>query len=332
MTFRVVVTGATGFVGANLTRRLLAEGHEVHLLLRAGYSPWRIDAVRNRVHLHLVDLTDRRAIEEVLRAIVPRWIFHLAVHGAYSSQRDTEAMVRTNVIGTINLVDAAAEMQVDAFVNTGSSSEYGFKDHAPEEQEWLEPNSAYAVTKAAATHYCRYVAATRDLWVPTLRLYSVYGPYEEPTRLIPTLLTHAAGGHLPPLVNPNVARDYVYVDDVLDAYLAAAAQPQKDRGAVYNVGTGIQTSLREIVHAVMHIFGVQVQPVWGSMPDRDWDSAVWVANSARIARELGWRASTGLKEGLGATASWLSAARGMEEYYRASQRASEQAIRGSTER
>src|SRR5678815_5617951 len=155
---RTLVTGGTGFVGANLARRLLADGHEVHLLVRPGHAKWRIDEIRNDVRLHQKQLADPAAVATVVRLARPEWIFHLAAHGAYPSQSDVQEMVRTNVTGTVNLVQAALAVSVGAFVHTGSSSEYGFKDHAPSETEWLEPNSAYAVTKAAATHYCRQVA------------------------------------------------------------------------------------------------------------------------------------------------------------------------------
>ncbi len=168
---RVIVTGATGFVGANLARRLLREGHETHLLVRPGYNGWRLEDVRQDVRLHEVDFGDAPALDKVVGAIRPDWIFHLAAHGAYSWQNDLAQIVQTNFIGTINLVEACLKTGCAAFVNTGSSSEYGFKTHAPSENEWLEPNSYYAVTKASATMFCRYTAQSRGAHLPTLRLY-----------------------------------------------------------------------------------------------------------------------------------------------------------------
>jgi nucleoside-diphosphate-sugar epimerase len=151
-------------------------------------------------------------------------------------------------LGTINLLQACLETGFESFVNTGSSSEYGFKDHAPPENEWLEPNSHYAVTKASATQFCRYTAQQYGVHVPTLRLYSVYGPYEEPTRLLPTLISRGMRGKLPPLVDGNVARDFVYVDDVKQAYLLAAQRTDVEPGAIYNVGTPVPTSIGEVVN------------------------------------------------------------------------------------
>ncbi|MFN8564851.1 MAG: NAD-dependent epimerase/dehydratase family protein [Anaerolineae bacterium] len=139
-------------------------------------------------------------------------------------------------------------------------------------QQWLEPSSVYAVTKASATLCCRMVAQTRGVNITTLRLYSVYGPYEEPTRLIPTLVAHGLRGRLPPLVNPEIARDFVHADDVNDAYLQAARATAPDIGAVYNVGSGTQTSAaRKVVETARQVMNIAAPPVWGSMPGRVWD-------------------------------------------------------------
>ena len=174
---RVLVTGAAGFVGANLARRLLADGHTVHVLLRPGSDPWRLEDIRQHLEAHEADLADEETIVSHCARLQPEWIFHLAAYGAYASQVDARRMVRTNVLGTSNLVNAALRVGFEAFVNTGSSSEYGLKDHGPSETEAIEPNSYYAVTKASATMQCQSIARRRRAPIRTLRLYSVYGPY-----------------------------------------------------------------------------------------------------------------------------------------------------------
>jgi nucleoside-diphosphate-sugar epimerase len=319
---RVVITGGTGFVGANLVRRLLADGHEIHLLVRENYTSWRIEAIRQDVHLHEVNFVDGEILIHRMDEIRPDWVFHLATYGAYSYQTDLQRMVQTNVIGTMNLVEACVKTGFEAFINTGTSSEYGFKKHAPSETESLEPNSYYAVTKASATLFCRYTAHFRNVTLPTLRLYSVYGPYEEPTRLIPALILQGLKGQLPPLVNPNIARDYVYVQDVIDAYLLAATRPDQQPGAIYNVGTGIQTSLREVVELARGIMGIQDEPNWGSMPDRLWDSEVWVSDNEKIRNDLGWRPRCTIEQGLLLTSQWFRENPTMLNFYR------EQSLKG----
>ncbi|MBI5929245.1 MAG: SDR family NAD(P)-dependent oxidoreductase [Chloroflexi bacterium] len=312
---RAIVTGATGFVGASLTRRLLQLGHEVHLLLRPEYAAWRIEGIRTNVHLHIVDFSDAPTLQTIIRHIQPDWIFHLAAYGAYSNQANWRQMIETNLTGTANLLEACLATGFEAFINTGSSSEYGFKDYPPSENDWLDPNSHYALTKAAATHFCRFTAQKQQVHVPTLRLYSVYGPYEEPTRLIPILAIKGLQGQLPPLVNPTIARDYVYVEDVNDAYLLAATQPNQELGAVYNVGTGVQTSLDEIVAIARQVLAIEAEPQWGSMPDRAWDTSVWVANNAKIQTDLGWQPRYSVPDGFQEFVNWLAAHPAMQQYY-----------------
>lgn len=300
-----MVTGATGFIGANLTRHLLRCGHEVHLLVRRGYNTWSVNEILSDVILHEVHFLDQTSLEQAVANIRPEWIFHLAAYGAYSSQSDLNKMIQTNIIGTINLVNACFKTGFEAFVNTGSSSEYGYKDHAPSETETLEPNSHYAVTKASATMFCRYVAQSQRVHIPTLRLYSVYGPYEEPKRLMPTLIHYGLEGKLPPLVHPEINHDFVYVDDVSEAYIRAASQPNQELGAVYNVGTGTQTSMRQVVRVAKKILDIPAEPVWGSMPDREWDTNIWVADNRKIRETLGWRPRYRLEEGFRRMVNWF---------------------------
>jgi UDP-glucose 4-epimerase len=304
---RVVVTGAGGFVGANLARRLVAEGHEVTVLLRnRNEAPWRLAEV-DLYATSFADIADAARVSAAVRAARPRWVFHLAAYGAYPSQTDWDAMVRTNVTGTANLVRACVEAGVESFVNAGSSSEYGFKDHAPREDEMIEPNSEYAATKAAATLYCAFTARARQVRMRTLRLYSVFGPWEEPSRLIPTLLVAAMQGRLPALADPRVARDFVYVDDVCDAFLAAAEDAASPVDAIFNVGTGIQSTLASVVDTVRAMLDVDAEPRWGSMPNRSWDSTSWVADASKIQSLLGWRPRWSLQAGLRSTVDWLRA-------------------------
>ncbi len=315
MARRTLVTGAGGFVGANLVRRLLADGHEVHALLRPGSSPWRLPTVTAGVVGHQVDLCDGEAVRRIVASVRPEWVFHLAARGAYSWQTDVSEILTVNAIASALLFDACVEAGVEAIVHAGSSSEYGFKDHAPDEREWIEPNSPYAVGKAAATLYGRQLARRTEARITTLRLYSAYGPWEEPNRLMPTLVLRGLRGELPPLVDPAVARDFVYVDDVCDAFVRAARSETLAPGAVLNVGSGRQTSIGEIVEIARRQLGIAAEPRWSSMPDRVWDTSVWVADVGRIERELGWRAQTSVETGLERMIAWVRESGSIADFY-----------------
>jgi len=302
---RVLITGGTGFVGANLVRRVLRDGHEVHLAVRRPHQAWRISEVMSDVRLHETDMRDRESVRNVVEAVKPEWVFHLAAYGAYSNQTGIERMVATNILASTALLDASAELGIEAFVQTGSSSEYGYKKHPASEEEVIEPNSHYAITKAAATHYCQFTARTANIHAVTARLYSIYGPYEEPTRLIPTLIAHGLRGQLPPLVSPRTARDFVYVDDAVDAMLHIAARKSITRGRVYNICTGRQTTLDGVVQSASRLLNITASPRWSTMPGRSWDTDIWVGSPALLEREAGWSAKVDIEGGLKRTADWL---------------------------
>ena len=148
---RALVTGAGGFVGANLVAALAAAGHEVTAWVHPGGDTWRLDELGLPIEVEAVELLDGEAIERAVERGRPQWIFHLAAHGAYSWQRDSERIMQTNLVSTVRLLAACERIGFESFVHAGSSSEYGFQDHAPVESELPEPNSDYAVMKAAAT-------------------------------------------------------------------------------------------------------------------------------------------------------------------------------------
>ena len=300
---RVLVTGAGGFVGASLARRLLADGHAVHVLTRAEEIGWRLADVADDLQCHAVDLRDDTALQTALSAVRPEVIYHLATHGAYPQQTDADRIIQTNILGTWNLLKASGHLDYEVFVNTGSSSEYGFKDYAMRETDVLEPNSYYAVAKCAQTLLCQHVALTERRPITTFRLFSVYGPYEEPTRLIPTLIRCCLASEPLTLVQPDTARDLVFVDDVVDAY-RRTDELGRLSGEIINIGTGVQSTVEQVVDLILQHTGARVACHWGAMPARIWDAKTWVADCTKSARLLRWRPRTSLADGLARTVSW----------------------------
>jgi nucleoside-diphosphate-sugar epimerase len=302
---RVLVTGANGFVGANLVRKLLLDGNELHVVLRPNAQRWRLDEVLPRIRIHETDLTDDGGVRAAVRLARPDWIFSLAAHGGYSDQVDGRTILASNTLGAMTLLDASLESGFEAFVHTGSSSEYGYKDHPAREDDVLEPNSTYAVTKAAATHYCQFVARSCDVNVVVLRLYSVYGPYERPTRFIPTLIIRGLERRLPPLVDPSTTRDFVHVDDTVTALIRVASTRALPRGTVLNVCSGTKMSVRDVVTIAKSLLEISDEPDWKSMPARPWDTKTWVGDPQAIRERLGWEPAYAFEDGFGATLRWL---------------------------
>jgi dolichol-phosphate mannosyltransferase len=149
----------------------------------------------------------------------------------------------------------------------------------------------------------------------TLRLYSVYGPFEEPTRLVPALIVSSWSNQLPPLVNPESAHDFVFVDDVVDAFVRCARRTDHLPGAIYNVSTGTQLTLRQVVDTARAVLNVAAEPDWGSMPSRSWDTSSWQGTSRSIHTKTGWQPTHSFASGLKKTADWFDSEPQMKDRY-----------------
>jgi polyisoprenyl-phosphate glycosyltransferase len=302
----ILVAGACGFIGAQLCRYFAARGASVLAVDGPSGNDWRIrdlTAVR-RVKLDLCSWPDVKA---VLGREQPSVVINCAAYGAYSSQTDAERIYRVNLHGVRHLLEAARELpRLRAFVQAGSSSEYGLNCSAPSEDSATLPDSDYAASKIAATAVTQFYAVKHRVPAWVLRFYSIYGPYEDFSRLIPRLLVGAREQTLPALVNPAISRDFVFIDDVCRALEAIVEKaPALRPGEIYNIGSGVRTSLGELVSVVRSTFQIASEPQWGTMPNRSWDHADWYADPRKARRDLGWSASVTLQGGLSATMRWL---------------------------
>ena len=172
------------------------------------------------------------------------------------------------------------------------------------------------MTKAAATHYCRIIAQQTGRNIAVLRLYSVFGPYEDPTRLVPRLIITGLDGRLPPLVDPLIGRDFIYIDDVYRAFILLASQPGLEPGAIYNLGSGVQITIRQAVEVTRRLLRIEAEPVWGSMPDRTWDTHIWLSNPSKLKQQTGWKVNYSFETGLQATLDWFVHNRPLISFYK----------------
>ncbi len=305
---RVLITGATGFVGANLVRMALKEGSEVYIITRKISDKWRIDDVLTYIAKYnsdfYVDLKDYDKLKCIISGIKPEIIYHTATYGGRPNQRDTIRIVQTNLIGTINLIKACKKFGFDLFVNTGSSSEYGIKEKTMQEEDLLEPVNDYGVSKSAATQYCQAIAKNEDLPIVTLRLFSPYGSYEESARLIPSMILSCLKGKKPKISSPNFVRDFVYIQDVLDAYARLSDVPQLS-GEVFNIGSGKQCTIGDVAHKIIELSGYNIEldtgmpQVWPNEPKK------WEADISKANDILGWKPRYDLENGLAKTIKWF---------------------------
>jgi nucleoside-diphosphate-sugar epimerase len=299
------VTGAAGFLGANLVRGLLEAGCEVHALVRPRTNLVRLQGILPSLELHRGDLTDGESTESALRASRPDLVFHLAATGGHAVDPESrDAMVASVVLGTANLLRCLPTGNVSRLVQIGSGLEYGPSEEPLAEGHLLEPFTFRGAVKAAATLLCCQEARSTGRSVVVLRPFSVYGPWESPTRFIPSVIRAGLENERLPLTSGGIRRDYVFVEDVVDACLLSAGADLSP-GEILNIGSGSPSADHEVVAAVEGLLGRRIAVCRGGFPSRDLDSQVWIADR-RLARErLGWEPRHSLSAGLAKTIAWF---------------------------
>ena len=278
---RFLITGATGFVGANLVRYLLNLNHEVIIITKETSNYWRLDDVIHKVKVCHGDLADREGCFKIVADTKPDIIYHVATYGGFANQVDTDRMIHSNIVATMNMLDAAVENGVQQFINTGSSSEYGTKNEAMKEVDVCEPINFYGVTKLAATNYCTMIGKTLGYSVCTLRLFSPYGQFEDSSRLYPSITNALLGGERAQLSNPDFVRDFIPIETVCKIYTEILMAKYKP-GDIVNVGSGKQQTIRKFYHHIASSFGLDLEPIWGKTPARKNEAQKWEADTSKL--------------------------------------------------
>jgi len=300
----IFIFGASGFIGANIINDIFTVRDDCFAITHNTNSAWRLKLLdvpfKNILHC---DITSSISVKNIFEQYKPKTVFNLAAYGAYSKQSDVRLIYETNVNGTVNILDNCAD--VSAYIHAGSSSEYGTNSAAPQESDALEPNSHYAASKVSAAYIIQYYGRFKNVAAVNLRLYSVYGFWEEPDRLVPVMIEKARQGTYPNLVEKDISRDFVYITDTVEAFVDAALNIKKEiHGNSYNICTGKKTTLEQLVDLVKDEFRIGATPVWGNMQNRKWDLKDWYGNPDNTSKDLNWTVKTDLREGLRKTYNW----------------------------
>ena len=313
----ILVLGASGFIGANLLRTLLKYRSDCYGTYF--HSPaWRLESLPSQ-NLIQTDLLVDSNLDALLDQVHPKTVFNSVAYGAYSFETDSSLIYRTNFNLTEKLLHRLETQSLSAYVHAGSSSEYGDHASGPGETELPAPNSDYAVSKVACANLIQYYGKKKNLPCANLRLYSVYGPLEDSSRFIPNIVARGLEGKYPPLVDPAVSRDFVYIDDVSEAFLdAALALQPASYGDSFNIGSGKKTTIADVAKAAAGTFNIKEAPDFKSMPNRKWDVSDWYADTKKAKKILGWEAKTPFKDGLLSTAEWYKGLEDKEKYRKAS--------------
>lgn len=298
---RVLVTGAAGFIGSHLVDRLVADGHEVVGVdnMSTGHN------VPESAELRRLDVADP-ALVTLAEQVRPDVICHLAAQvSVRASVADPAHDARVNVLGTVNALEAARVARARKVVFTSSCAVYGLPDVLPVPVDAaLRPRSPYAASKVTGETYAEMYKALHGVEYTTLTLANVYGPRQSPEGEagVISIFSDALLTGKPTQVygDGKNTRDYVYVLDVVDAFAKACGD--RGNGRRFNVGTGVQTSDRDLHTLVAAAAGAQDEPVFA--PPRLGDLPAMAVDPGPARDGLGWEPRTGLPEGLAATIAW----------------------------
>ncbi len=298
---RVIVTGASGFIGSCIVAALEKENAEVFALIRKTSDCYRLSYQGCHSKRVIGDLDDLAGTCSWVKEIKPHYVFHAATSRQVSSPTE---LAHTNVTATANLLQSTVSKYIQGFVMLGSSLEYGNLDIPFRESDLVRPSSFFGASKAAGTMMLQGMAKSMGFPVSILRLFHVYGPYEPAKRLVPTVIRAILSGTVINLTQPGLNHDYIFIEDVVNACLAAASKTSWS-GEIFNVSNGIMISNEKIVGEISTIIGKKANTKTGAYQQRSWDKAEWCGDNTKAFRLLGWQPKVNLTEGLSRHIEWI---------------------------
>ena len=310
----VLVTGADGFIGSNLTTRLVAEGARVTALCLYNsfdHHGWLDDLpeqAQRQIQLVRGDVRDAAFMRRLMRDQV--MVFHLAALIAIPhSYVAVQSYAETNILGTINVLEAARDAGVGRVVHTSTSEVYGTALTIPiDESHPLQGQSPYAASKIGADMMAESYARSFDLPVVTLRPFNTFGPRQSERAVIPTLVRQMLDPACPVITVGDTAtrRDFTFVEDTVDAFVTAGRTAMLEFGRPYNAGSGASISIGELIDVLREITDCDkpLRAEAGRMRPERSEVRVLQADSSRFFADTGWQPRIGLREGLIRTVAW----------------------------
>lgn len=300
-----LLTGGTGFIGSNLARELVKKGNNVSIIVSKSIGKnSRIKDIESKLNIYECNLQSE-SLKPLVAKIKPDFIFHLASYGVPPEEDSVLEMIDSNLKGTINLIEAAKQSPFKLFINTGSCVEYGLKEEDMRETDMLEPINNYGILKSATTLYCQKEAIRNNLPIINFRLFSTYGYSDQEYRLIPSVITSAIVNEPIKVSSPTNVRDFIFIEDVISAYLHSV-EVTVPRGEIFNIGSGMQHSIEEIVKLCLTISKSKSKVQWGALSNqkRSIEPLRWQADISKTKKSLNWKPETSIEEGLRKTIEW----------------------------
>jgi UDP-glucuronate 4-epimerase len=308
---KILVTGGAGFIGSHLLEALLADDHSIATIdnFNDFYDPalkrYNFSRVSQRIRLYEADICDQTSISDIVQSEKPDVIIHLAARaGVRPSVRNPELYIRTNVLGTFNLLEAARLSGVGRFVFASSSSVYGATPELPfkETQALLQTLSPYAATKLAGEQLCSNYSYLHGIRTVCLRFFTVYGPRQRPDLSIHRF-THLIAHDQPIEVygDGSARRDFTYIDDTIQGVLASL----RYNGApfdIFNLGENTTIALSDVIQEIESSLGKKATINY--LPAIPGDMLRTYADISKAKSLLGYRPSTSLRAGIPRFVEW----------------------------
>ena len=311
---RVLVTGAGGFIGSHLIERLVRTGATVRAFVRynsrqdRGSLRYVDPQVLSAVEVVAGDLRDGQAVEKAMDGVA--FAFHLgAIISIPYSYTNPDEVVGVNVMGTLNVLNAARRHEVECLVHTSTSEVYGTARYVPiDEAHPLQGQSPYSASKIGADKLVESFWCAYGLPVVTIRPFNTYGPRQSTRAVIPTIITQALKADRIDLGNLEATRDFTFVSDTVEAFVKAVERPEA-RGQTVNLGTGREISIAQLCQMICRIVGGEIPVVVDKQRLRPAGSEVGrlLARNDLSAEVLGWTPVVSLEEGMARTVDWIRA-------------------------
>jgi UDP-glucose 4-epimerase len=300
---RFFLTGATGFVGSYVVRRLLTQGHDVCALLRPKTNPWRISDIQQQLIVLRGDLETADAWAASLSDFRPDCVIHLAWQGVGGQYRN-DARQSENVQSSLALLRLAHAVGARSWVGLGSQAEYGPSEVRIAEDHPKRPTTIYGDTKLAVCQTAEKTCLDNGMRFVWLRLFSSYGPKDDPSWMIPYVILELLRGNRPRLTGGEQIWDYLYVDDAAEAIARIAAHDKAS--GVFNLASGYGQPLRTLIETIRDLIDPKLPLGFGEIPYRPDQVMMLEGDVTRLQNAIGWTALTTTREGLAACVRWYS--------------------------
>lgn len=306
-----LITGATGFIGANVVRELVKMKKKVCIITRDKKLNWRLKDIKKDLEIHQCDILSPK-LAPLVRKINPDYIFHFASYGVSPKENKWQLLLDTNLNGTTNLLNAVKNINFKLFINAGSCFEYGALNVPMKESLALNPFSDYGVIKAATTLVCKKFAIVNNLPIITFRLFTPYGYYEDKNRLISSSISSALRNDPIRLSFPRNSRNFIFIDDIVSAYIRAT-QVKFKAGEVINIASNKTHTVKEVANTIIRVSKSKSKIIWLGEKKQTWklEHQRWDADISKAKKILGWKPTTTLASGIKKTLSWAKAGVGV---------------------